>query len=95
MSENESEEILTFKWAKKLLLAPDEKVCSIFVRFYYCFSDWDYHVPRTIVALPDEMAHFHIKTLCHTHIRFLMKSDVHTAEPFCQDCTDIVPLNKI
>ena len=30
------------------------------------YSDWDYHAPRAIVALPDKMVHFHIKTLRHT-----------------------------
>jgi len=31
----------------------------------------------------------HKNSASYARIRFLMKSDVHTAEPFCQDCTDM------
>ena len=40
---------------------------SVYVVCVSNVSDWDYHAPRAIAAIPDEMAHFHIKTLCHTH----------------------------
>lgn len=42
------------------------KYIKLFSYIVMVISDWDYHEPRAIVALHDEMAHFHIKTPRHT-----------------------------
>jgi len=53
------------------------------------------HAPRHSRITRRNGAFPHKNSASYARIRFLMKSDVHTAELFCQDCTDIDPLNKM